>query len=487
MRKDRRIGPVRRRTLRRPRRENGAVAIMAVSGLIIICAFCGLALDFSRIYNRKMELQNAADPAAVAAAIELDGTKAGIARAVTRASGTFGLPIPLGAAYGYGKHSMDWSESAIEFGPSPNGPWFTREIAAGKTEPNGLLYVKVDTAGLETAYGELTTWFLPVVSQAMKTASTSARAIAGPSGIAVSPLGICAMGSLPKRNRGGELEEFGFRRGVSYDLMQLNTEDSEAGQSFLIHPYAGPMGALANDFNSVAPFVCTGTLAMSRLTEANLSVTSPFPLNDLWQQLNSRFDSYTSPCDPETAPPDTNVKQYVFNDGSVPWMATTPEGQAAKLYKNGRTRGTVASPDATPAGTLASQYGPLWTYAKAVKYADPVPASGYVAYTASNTDWATLYNPGKPTVAPSKYPSSTPYAGTGTFASYTSSPSHPGLRDRRVLNVALLACPVSAGKVSVKGIGRFFMTVRADQTHLYAEFAGAVEEQTLRTGVKLFR
>jgi hypothetical protein len=56
-----------------------------------------------------------------------------------------------------------------------------------------------------------------------------------------------------------------------------------------------------------------------------------------------------------------------------------------------------------------------------------------------------------------------------------------------VLNVALLACPVSAGKVSVKGIGRFFMTVRADQTHLYAEFAGAVEEQTLRTGVKLFR
>jgi hypothetical protein len=98
-----------------------------------------------------------------------------------------------------------------------------------------------------------------------------------------------------------------------------------------------------------------------------------------------------------------------------------------------------------------------------------------------------LYNQGKPTVTTSYPPTTVPYLGTGTYAVHTLAPTHPGLRDRRVLNVALLACPVTANKATVKGIGRFFMTVRADSTHLYAEFAGLVEEQTLRTRVKLYR
>jgi hypothetical protein len=461
---------------------------MAVGALLIICAFCGLALDLSRVYNRKMEMQNTADPAAVAAAVELDGTKAGITRAVQKASATLALPFPLGPAYSYGNESMTWSDSAIEFGTSPDGPWVTRDAAASRSEPNGLLYVKVDTGQLDPAYGEVESWFLPVVSENLRTASTAARAVAGPSAIAVAPLGLCVMRPEEKRNRSGELEEYGFRRGVSYDLMQLNPENSETGQSFLIHPLAGPgaTGTSASDFNTVAPFVCTGTLGIARVTGGDVAVSSPFPLNDLWKQLNSRFDSYTAPCNPETAPPDKNVKPYTYNDGSVPWMGAVPEEQAAKLYKGTSTRWTVTGPDPTPTGTAATQYGPLWSYAKAVRYADPAPASGYVPYGTS--DWATLYNPGKPTVTTSKYPTSTtPYSGTGTFSVYTSPPSHPGLRDRRVLNVALLACPVSANKATVKGIGRFFMTVSADSTHLYAEFAGLVEEQTLRTRVKLYR
>jgi hypothetical protein len=459
---------------------------MALGALLIICGICGLALDLSRVYNRKMEMQSAADAAAVGAAIELDGTKAGISRAAQKVASLFAIPVQYGGpSFRYHNESMSWSDGAIKFSTTPDGPWITRDVAAARAEPNGLLYVQVDTGGLDASYGQVDTWFMPVVASNLATASAAARAVAGPSAIAVLPLGICAMRPQAKRNRNGELEEYGFRRGVTYDLMQLNPEAPDTGQTFLIHPFAGPgsTGPSASDFATVAPSVCTGTMGIARVTGGQISISAPFPLSDLYQQLNSRFDSYTAPCNPDTAPPDKNVKRYTYNDGSAPWMVTLPDGQASTVYPDAiaRTRWTVAGPDPSPSTTKASQYGVLWSYAKAVKYADPAPAGGYVAYDKSN--WNTLYTPGQPS-AKSSYPSPTPYFASGS--TYSSSPTHPGVRDRRVLNVALLSCPVAGNTATVNGIGRFFMTVPADGTHLYAEFAGLADEQTLRTRVKLY-
>jgi hypothetical protein len=478
---------VRRRAFRRPSHQSGAVAIMALAALIVICGFCGLALDLSRVYNRKMEMQSTADAAALGAAIELDGTTVGIGRAVQKVTSLFATPVFYGGpSFGYHKESMTWSDSAIKFAASPDGPWLARDAAAARSEPNGLLYVQVDTGGLDASYGQVDTLFMPIISSDLTLVSTSARAVAGPSAIAVLPLGICAMRPEEKRDRGaGELEEYGFRRGVSYDLMQLNPNASTAGQTFLIHPLAGPgsSGLSASDFNTVAPAVCTGTMGMARVMGADISVSTPFPLNTLFEQLNSRFDSYTPPCSPDTAPPDKNIKAYAIS-GGVSWMTTAPTEQASKLYPDATNniRWTVTGPNPAPTGTKAEEYGPLWAYAKAVKYANPAPAGGYVAYDKSN--WKDIYTPGQPT-AKSTYPSSTPYLASGS--AYNTAPTRTGVRDRRVLNVALLSCPVTGSNATVKGIGRFFMTVPADSTHLYAEFAGLADEQTLRTRVRLYK
>lgn len=482
-----RMRPDHQVAFRRPHHEAGAIAIMALGAILIICGFCGLALDLSRVYNRKMELQSSADAAAVSAALELDGTRAGLTRAAQKASNLFAIPVVYGGpSYGYVPQALEWSDDAIRFASTPDGPWISSTEAAARNVPNGLLYVKVDTAGLDQSYGEVRTLFLPVISDDGPMASTTASAVAGPSSIAVMPFGICAMHTDEKRNRNGELEEYGFRRGVSYDLMQLNPEATGSGQSFLIHPFAGP-GATATSsatFDLVAPAVCTGLMGIARVTGGRVSVSSPFPLADYFQQFNSRFDSYIAPCNPDTAPPDRNIKPYKFNDGSVPWMATTPQSQAAALYDDTTNikRWTVAGPYPSPSGTAAGAYGPLWSYAKAVRYAEPMPAGGYVAYATSN--WSTLYTPGQPTAA-SSYPSATPYAAGGS--TYGRSPTHTGVRDRRVLNVPLLSCPVSGSSATVRGVGKFFMTVPADATHLYAEFAGLAEEQTLRTRVRLYQ
>lgn len=470
----------------RPGREDGAVAIMGLGAIIIICGFCSLALDLSRVYNRKVELQSVADAAAVSAAIELDGTRAGLTRATQRVVSLFATPVMYGGpSYGYDPEGMEWSDDAIKFAASPTGPWLSSGEAAAKTVPNGLLYVQIDTGRLDPSYGQVQTLFLPVVSSGTGITSTAARAVAGPSAIGVMPFGLCAMHPDAKRDRDGELEEFGFRRGVSYDLMQLNPDAAGTGQTFLIHPLTGPGASPASpgNFNIVAPAICTGVMGMARVTGGKVSVASPFPLGDYYRQFNSRFDSYTAPCDPATAPPDRNVKPYDAKDGSVSWMDTElKERQAAKVHEDlvGNRRTTVAGPTPSPA-VAADEYGPLWAYAKAVRYADPMPASGYLAYPTSS--WSTLYPEGPPK-AKSSYPSSTPYQTAG--ATYGQVPTRTGVANRRVLNIPLLSCPVSGNSATVKGIGRFFMTVKADDTHLYGEFAGLADEQTLRTRVRLY-
>jgi Flp pilus assembly protein TadG len=462
------------------RRELGVVTILFAGALIIIFACCGLALDLSQVFNRKMELQTVADTAALAAARELDGTAEGIGKAQQAAAARFSAVAPTALTYQYSNGRMAWTDAAIEFATTPQGPWLSLPAAVAKAAPNGLLYTKIETDRLDAIYGSVRTRFIAVVAQNLSAVPVGAHAVAGRSGIMVTPLGLCAMRPEARRNRNGELEEYGFRRGVGYDLMQLNPASTAVGKSFLIHPLTVPGGASSpsSDFVTVAPFVCTGSLRSARITGGAIDVSSPFPIGSLYQQLNSRFDAYTAPCSPDSAPPDTNIKQYSY-DSAVQWMATAPLGQAAALSTSDGKRWTVAGPDPISLGTTGRDYGPLWSYAKAVRFADPAPAGGYAAY--GTADWAALYNPGKPQAG--SYPNATPYLGS---SSYTKSPSHRGVRDRRVLNVALLACPVGGSRATTLAIGRFFMTVQADSSHLYAEFAGLADEQTLRSQVKLY-
>jgi len=472
--------------------QAGSISVMFVAALMIILGFLALALDLSMLTHRKMELQNVADSAALSAAHRLDGTAAGINGAMEAASQRF-LQGDGRFTYNYGKASMNWSDTAIEFAASPSGPW----LAFGEAvkHPENLLYLQVDTAQLDTGYGTVATLFLPTFTDILD-AFTSARAIAGRSAIKVTPLGICAMRDEAHRNHAGELEEFGFRRGVGYNLLDLNLPGADAGQTFVVNPVA--QSTPVTDAATLAPFVCTGTMAMSRLSGGTVKVSATFPLDQLWQQLNSRFGTYgtgATACDARTAPADINIKEFTHNSGT-PWMGATPAQQSAALLATSERRWTVAGPDTAPAGTLAVQFGPLWSYAKAVLYASyastgsPEPATGYATYDV--TEWSTLYTPGKPTTSTSTpYPDSadtpTPYSyRSGTQFYKGPAASNKSLAHRRVLHLPLLACPVAGSNATVRGIGKFFMTVPATKTSLYGEFAGLATEQSLGTRIVLY-
>lgn len=414
----------------------------------------------------------------MAAAGSLDGTPAGIDRAITAAG-----QAAVGYTFSYYSQSVSWSNAALTFGTAADGGsggWM--DGATAKASASKTFFARVDTSALDPAHGQVNNYFMPVLSAALATTTVSATAVAGHDSLNVLPLAICANSNTDASSlASGELVEYGFRRGVSYNLMNLNPGGTSP-ENFLVNPIAPPgtVGTPMMDrMDVVAPFVCTGRMAIPTLGGGDITVERGFPISELFVHLNSRFGTYVTPCQSSTAPADPNVRSYDLTNAT--WMKYKPDGQSANPLVSPLL--TIAE---QPATATQAAYGPLWTYAKAAKYSSYVanggvePAGGYSTF--STSDWSTLYNPGKP-VAQS-YPSTTPYQANGG-----STPYKP-YRNTRVLNIPLLRCPVAAGTSStatVVGIAKFFMTVPASSSALYAEFAGMNTETALGGNARLYR
>jgi len=486
--------------------QGGAIVVLFAAVLLVLVGVAGLALETGQLFNRRAEVQTIADALALAAARQLNGSSAGVSAALAVASERLHNTTD-GLRYQYGKAQAGWNDAALSFAQSASGPWM--DSATASSAPQGVAYVKVDARQLDPQLTRMPTLFMRALSASFEWVNVGGVAVAGPSSINVLPLAICAMSPLPASARGSELVQYGFRRGISYDLMQLDPEDTDGvGVHYLIDPLAPPgsTGAAADfSLDNIKPAVCTGTLAMARVSGAALTVLGPFPLASLYTQLNARFGQYAAPCKAITAPPDANVKAYrassFFNTASS-WMnSTTPllSSQGAAAYPStpgasAQKLWTYADPLPLPANTGPDKYGPLWSYARAVPFAAytagaPEPASGYTPFAATQANWTLFYpvntGSGAPSLKTATYPAGpqdTPYQATGGAFFAAPPAGAPGVRGRRVLHVPLLRCPLPYGVVTtatVLAIGKFFMTVPADSAHLFAEFAGIAAEQAL--------
>jgi len=479
---------------RRREHERGVFAIMFVAVVLVIIGMCGMAIDLGLVYNRNVELRGLARTVALAAARELNGTSAGITAAVAK-----GGEAARRLKYRYNL-PVSWVDAAITFSnsPSSDGSWVSIETA--RSAPGNRFYVKVDTSVLPQGLGAVSTFFMHVLKGSSFNIDLNAIAVAGRSTIDVLPLAICAMSPLagsPRSNPSGtaELVEYGFRRGVTYDLMRLNP-NATTPANFVVDPLAPPggLGGTGNtEASVVSPFVCAGRMWIPRVTGGPIRVSSPFPIGDLYRQLNSRFDQYQgNACDPNGAPPDFNVKAYVHDVSTgIGWMSPRPTVQSAASHIDGNRLQTIADAAAPPSGTTADKYGPLWAYARAVKFSGyeegkPEPEGGYPRFAPS--DWTHLYPSGPSATG---FPSTAPYFSTiGTnYRAPTGAHLPLSLANRRLLHIPLLACPVPSGTnvgATALAIGKFFMTVPATPTSLVAEFAGVAHESTIPGQVLLY-
>lgn len=477
----------------RRERQRGAMLISFSILLIVVLGFIGLAVDVGMVIGRKTELQNLVDNAALAAVPELVGTASGLANAVQKAK----LSAAGQSAYRRRTQGAILSDESIRFASAFDAPASAWQVAAAVADPATALFVRVDTRDNTPSLGRVATSFLGAWSPALRTLDTGARAVAGRASLRLAPLAICALSpaQLGLRTNAGPPErkealEYGFRRGVAYNLFQLNPHGA-APEHFVLNPL-GPLGAIGPSAQvsnaAVTPFICSGSMLHTAIGSAAIHAHRPFPTG-LWPAFNARFNQYAgSGCHPLTAPPDVNIR--VFPNAAANWWMTMPSASSAASSGGTPLLSVADLPAAAasvPATIPAASYGPLWSFAKAVQYANPKPAGDFVALPTSA--WSSLY-PGLPSAPASNsfYPASgTPYL-WGAFQ--TPPVGNTGVAQRRVLNIALLACPLPAGSdvlANVLAVGRFFMTAPASSAMLSAEFAGVVPEQALAGPAELLQ
>jgi hypothetical protein len=473
----------------RRNRQRGAFGILYAIILPVMLGMVGLAIDLSMVYARGHEMQAIADSAALAAARALDGTPEGLDAAKTNAS-----KVARKAEYRFlNSDTIEWSSSALSLSDSRDGPWIPADSVSAGDLPK-MFFAQVDTGKLNEKYGRVSIAFLRVVGVAGEF-NLARRAVAGRKETFLGPLAVCALNNqaLTKRSNApatgvDEAVEFGFRRGVGYNLLNLNPGGATP-RSYMINPLDfAPAPALASHHTeeAVRPFVCSGAIPAPRLgAGSTLYVREPFPAS-MTAELNSRFGDYTSssPCNRFSAPPDANIIDY-RGGYQFFWISGAPQPLrgSALPYQGGGKLMTVADAEPAPPGTTAANYGTLWAFSRPLRY-----AGGELGAPFTRSDWSKLYPVASGTSLSSSYTQSvSPY--DRNLSPHRQLPPIPGNTGRRILNVPLLECPVSGNSARMLGIGRFLMTTPATQSPpaIHAEFGGMTTYGSLTASAVLYK
>lgn len=494
----------------RGQHERGAVAIMLGLSIFVLFGFMALAIDLGRTYVVRTELQNAADAAALAGAKQLNQTAAGVC---CGSDSAVAYAIAMAAQNNFKFSSaVTITIANLSVGSCPDdGCMVPASSVTTDAQAAGKTFLKVDIPS-----GSLATFFAVVPTTAAGTGipstSTYGRAVAGHFVTQIIPMGVCAIDPATPGGRrpvaGGlpdELTEFGFRRGIAYNIPQLNPLGGAQGDPLWINPLDAPPGTCdaSNSSTTVMkPFLCTGTSTVITTLPGQVYANTGGSYGPMEKALNSRLDDFTggNACDPVSAPPDVNVRPYdIANPNAVPpippppppmnawsprqWMQpgldTLPERQSIEIN-------TATSKPYDP--PTIQQYGALWSYGRALQALGSSPnATAGPAFAL--TDWENLYGLGLAAdTSASGYPAgalATPY-NTSVFP-YFLSPTNPGTKNRRVLNIAILDCDPLASVpgpglactvLPVVGVGKFFMQTKANLTGnpraVHAEFAGLI-------------
>jgi len=505
--------------------QSGAVAVM--SGLLLMLVLIpvsGLVLDLGHLYIVKTELQNLADASALASAKDLDNTDTGLNKAVAT-----GKALALKNRYDFGS-TMTLQDANFRFAASPDGPWYTLAQSLGNATGRTFVEVNTKVGGTTGTAQSINTWLMRIAGN--NSTSTFGAAVAGRYVNTVTPVGICAID--PVRRTASydygtftEIVEFGFRRGVSYNVFELGSLGGANSDPYQINPVNSPPNACVpanSSTNVVEPFICVGNSAVVP-TGVGQVYTNTGVSATLEKAFNSRFNDYSggSKCDPATAPPDVNVKEYLPGSTQAPAGWQDSGGTALPSQQSVSTSGTPVLPQyalpfeasaidsakvwpSTVGGRVTTQstypqHGVMWSYTPAVQ-ADgstavtPAQANGTIGTNTPGTD-KLMYGPKGSAIDyidAATYPTSVGAGFTSQFAApynqasgstFLAPAGRSGVENRRILNIVLIDCrtpPVgsaSCGVMNVVGIGKFFMQKKADlggsPKKLNVEFTGLVE------------
>lgn len=179
-------------TCHKRRRRGFVLIVMAVTAVAVIAAL-GLAVDLGHMFIARSETQAFVDAAALAAALQLDGTSTGIANASAAVANQTNQ-------WNFGTQPV--TNPTLTFSTTKVGPWQTIPSGAG------ILYTRV------TATAAVPLFFLPMIVKQV-TQNVVSTAVAGQVPVTDFPQGLAPYTAVSTDNTA---PNFGLAAGQQYDM-----------------------------------------------------------------------------------------------------------------------------------------------------------------------------------------------------------------------------------------------------------------------------
>jgi Flp pilus assembly protein TadG len=263
--------------------ERGSVLAVSALGMLALILAAGLAVDVSHLYVVKAELQNAADASALAGASALDSSAAGITKAADRA-------VEVMNNYEFDKTGVTITRDKVTFAANFGGPYVDEASARAAAANVRFVSVEVPPKSVGVVF--------------------SASAI-GKNSVDLSQQAVAGMSVPPN---------------VFCEWIPLSVLDDPAnpmlpGSTYTIRDAPGNSVSPGN-YQILAPTGRGGSSAREDLahgvnecaepgTAYTVSTKPGVSAGPVRQGLNTRFDDYSAGLDPDTDPPDINVKENI--------------------------------------------------------------------------------------------------------------------------------------------------------------------------------
>jgi Flp pilus assembly protein TadG len=190
-------------------RQRGAVLVWFALSFLALIGFIGVGVDVGRMYIVRNEAQSFADAAALAAAVELNGTTAGITAATAAARSNWGK-------YHFG--SLTFPTPDVKYSTVSTGGW----TATPPNPPTNYRFAQV-TATVSS----LPMYLMPIVT-GQPNATVAAKAVAGQIQVGTGS-GMFPMSPIAHSADANSGDGYGLVRGQKYTLRYGSNADKDTG------------------------------------------------------------------------------------------------------------------------------------------------------------------------------------------------------------------------------------------------------------------
>ncbi|HEV2885083.1 MAG TPA: Tad domain-containing protein [Pyrinomonadaceae bacterium] len=256
--------------------ERGSILATSAIGMLSVLLAVGLGVDISRFYLAKSELQNAADAAALAGVSGLNSTSEGIIEAGNRAVQTMN-------GFNFNNQAVTFPRTNVVYAKNLGGPYISE--GAAQDDPKDIRFVQVTTPPSAVPVS----FAMSVLGSSKNLSATATAGYSVPLNVPCNWLPAFVLDDPENPISPNNLYTFRLPPGnhVSPGNYQLLSPEGPGGSD-----------TRTGMANGVSVCAKPGDKIPTKTGETAGAVR---------QGINTRFDIYQGPVDPDVSPPDTNV------------------------------------------------------------------------------------------------------------------------------------------------------------------------------------